>query len=340
MKPSHVLPRLVSSLSLLAVLVLAPARAAAQPDEASKHYDAGVTAMEGGDCATAEEHFEKAMALKPHYQIAGNLGACELELKKFKEAAEHLHWALKALESEAGREQEKEALGQMLERSRLQVGSLRIAVSGYAADQAQITLDGQALTKVPELLFVTPGKHTVAATSPGAETVSVEVSAAGGETVAVALPLKQASAAPDAGTPATPPPAEEEQGGLTTVPFWSAVAATVIFTGVGVGVLIAAGGSQSDADARRDEIRASGGGCADDCPELVSMYEDADTLYNASAGLFIFGGVCLISSVVYGVMILTEDDVVDESAVEEARLEPTFAITPNGDAFVGLSGRF
>ena len=336
MKPSHTIARLCSLLALFSLLTWCPREASAQDDEARQQYDAGVVAMEKGDCATAEEHFEKAMTLKPHFQIAGNLGACELELKKYKEAAEHLQWALKELEKESGREPEKEALTQMLERSRLQVGSVRIAVSGHAADQAKITLDGQALTKVPELLFVTPGKHTVSASAPGAEPVSVEVNAAGGETVAVALPLKEASGDP------TPPPPTPEEGdeGLSTVPFWSSVAATVVFSGVGIGVLVAAGGAQSDADARRDEIRASGGDCPDNCPELISMYEDADTLYTASAGFFMFGGATLIGAVVYGVMILTDDSVVDETAVEEATLRPSFAITPDGDAFVGFSGQF
>ncbi|HHH31563.1 MAG TPA: hypothetical protein ENK57_24885, partial [Polyangiaceae bacterium] len=83
MKRTPVSFRLAWLLMLLSLLAVAPPAAADEAtEEARKHYDAGVVAMEKGDCSAAVVEFEKAMAVKPHYQIAGNLGACEVELKK------------------------------------------------------------------------------------------------------------------------------------------------------------------------------------------------------------------------------------------------------------------
>jgi tetratricopeptide (TPR) repeat protein len=333
---SRPLAQLVALWSLLALSTGAPSDAFAQEEEARKQYDAGVSAMEAGDCKSAEAHFEKAMALKPHYKIAGNLGACELELKEYREAAEHLHWALKELQSEAGREQEKEALTQMLERSRLQVGSLRVAVSGYGADRAQIALDGAPIEGATDLVFVAPGNHQVTATAPGAAEVRVQVTAAAGETVAVALPLKEAaSVAPADGDDGD----EEEESGLAyaSTAFWSSLGATGLFAIIGTVLLVRGGSLQDDADARRDEIRSAGGDCADDCPELVDMYAEADSNYDGAVGSFVVSGVFLVASGVWGALWLARDD---DEAPADAALGPSIAITPQGDGFVGLRGRF
>src|SRR6185437_10486880 len=105
----------------LAVSVCATAGAVAQPstpppagpksdartDQARELHIKGVALYEQGQFDKAEAAFLAAWALKKHYQIASNLGACEMKLGRFRDAAEHLAFFLREQPSTGNPEDRK-----------------------------------------------------------------------------------------------------------------------------------------------------------------------------------------------------------------------------------------
>jgi hypothetical protein len=284
--------------------------------------------MEAGDCAAAEPHFEKALSLHPHNQIAGNLGACELELKKYHEAAVHLQMALDALAAENAAAEKQTALKDMFERTRLHVGHLSVALGGYVRAPSTVRVDGVPIAGTN--VFVTPGQHVVDASGPGGRSAAVTVTVEAGDSLTVALTL----ARDQESGPVDAPAEGVDDGGVS----WPLIGALVSYgvalaaTGVGVGTFIAGGSAQGDADARRDEIRAAGGTCAGDCPELTDMYGSADTLYNTSVATFAVGGVAAL----LGTALLTVALVSDDTESARVTLSP-LAIGPD-NFVIGLRG--
>ena len=315
---------------LVALVLMASVAGAGEPSDAAAddavvqaraHFQKGAAAMEAGDCVSAESHFEKALALHKHYQIAGNLGACELELKKYKEAAEHLQLALVELRREQGRAEQLATVEQMYERTRLHVATVRIAVDGPGAADAIVIVDGEEVAAAGAV-FVTPGKHRIAARTAAAEASEVTVSVAAGETVAVALSLEPTAA------PATADEADDESS-IPIIPIlmWSSYGLAVVATGVGAGTFAAGSVAQSDADTCRAEPRSG-------CFALVDMYEEAAGYYNASVVSFAVGGAAAVAGTVFLVMDLMSDEG-DEPAVGVVPLQLT-----EDAAVLGVSGRF
>src|SRR5205823_5901742 len=74
-----------------------PADAATQ--EARVLFEKAVAEQRAGDKKEARQHYLEAFAKKPHYQIAANLGSCELELGMYRDAAEHLDFAFDGMKN-------------------------------------------------------------------------------------------------------------------------------------------------------------------------------------------------------------------------------------------------
>ena len=83
--------------------------------------------------ADAEAAYQAAWDLRHTFDIAGNLGECELHVGQPREAAEHLSYALRNLPAGVLPEQ-SDALKRMLEEAQAQpIGTLRVAVNVPAA---------------------------------------------------------------------------------------------------------------------------------------------------------------------------------------------------------------
>src|SRR5262245_21625199 len=133
MRPSH---RFFASCLALAVVTAPALRSyAADPvaDEAltkkaAALYDEGVAAYRKSKWAAARASFLASWALKKHWQIAGNLGDCELKLGLYRDAAEHLSFFLRTMP------QPTEEAEKLLQQAREKTSRLAIRVDTDGAD--------------------------------------------------------------------------------------------------------------------------------------------------------------------------------------------------------------
>lgn len=284
----------------------APAAAPASDDDPEVLYRKGNEAYRAGQLEDAYAYYLRAFAQKKSYDVAGNLGAVELELGKARDAAEHL--ALSAREfpvngSAAARQKTSEALAT----ARQQIGAVRVAVS---ADGADVSVDGKrvGVSPLPDELFLDPGQHTLEASKAGVGSAKESVSIARGEARSLTLTLASsttpsASASP-AAPPAPPAPTVAPEAPRKSVPLL--VAGGVVglgALGAGIGLLVASGAKGSDADALLAEVRPTGT-CPNPvagarCDELKSLRESKDTLHNVGMPLLVGGGVVLAATAVY-----------------------------------------
>lgn len=190
---------------LLLVVVLAAAVLPAKPlraaGDATAHarslYVEGVKQQKAGRLAEAREAFAKAFRLKKHFQIAGNLGSVELELKRYRDAAEHLSWALADIQRESkAATEDVNAIAERLRVAQAQVVTLRLKVSLLAEPHTafQLLLDGKAIGSSAGLAFMPAGRHRLLARSAGAVSLTRSITAQAGESVDLVLDLRPAGA--------------------------------------------------------------------------------------------------------------------------------------------------
>jgi PEGA domain len=231
--------------------------------------------------AEAEPLLREAWELKHSYDIAANLGIVQANLGKWREAAEHLAFALKTFPTNGKPEHRK--LGELTLASVLtHVGALTIKVN---VDRAEVFVDGRSLGVSPlsDVVFLDPGERTIEARRSGHATVTRTVNAQAGTATETTLELREA-------VPAGPPP-------------WKPGPALIIPAGVlavgglaaGIGLTVAANGKGADRAALLGKIGATG--CAQsasanapDCATLLSEAKSQSTLANGAVGAFVAGG--------------------------------------------------
>jgi len=111
------------------------------------------TAFAKGDKVAACDAYKAAWALQKSYDIAGNLGGVELKLGRYRDAAEHLAFALDDFPP-TGEPAQRQAVERKLAEALNEIGRLHVRVS---VDGASVTVNGVkgseqhvALTLVPE----------------------------------------------------------------------------------------------------------------------------------------------------------------------------------------------
>ncbi|WP_438011910.1 PEGA domain-containing protein [Sorangium sp. So ce321] len=99
-------------------------------------------------------------------EIAGELGLCELELRKYRDAAEHLTWSLERDWALPSQLQERFLIGQR--KAAFYVVELVLSVD---PPDAEVLIDGQKIGRTARTykLFLEPGRHMVRARAPGRE---------------------------------------------------------------------------------------------------------------------------------------------------------------------------
>ncbi|WP_438008005.1 PEGA domain-containing protein [Sorangium sp. So ce321] len=330
--------RTLGLLLTAATVIAAPDLAAAQPaapQEASASADAARRAdtlvqkagrlYSDGKYEEAEEILLSAWELNPTFDVAYNLGNTEHKLKKHREAAQYLSFALRHWPLLKTVAKLKPTAEQRLAESRAQVGAVTVTV-GVAG--AEVLVDGKAVGRAPVEgeVFVEPGEHRVEARLEGYAPASQTVSVPKGGTAEVRLPMTMAKsdvkeAAPvangiEGGSAATGAPVAEQprtpsetqrQRPLerSWVPVIALGAASVVGLGVGVGTTVASNSANSEARAQQDAIFTAGGGClaspsfAGQCAELHRKGERAGRLGDIALGSYIASGVLAAAAVTY-----------------------------------------
>ncbi|WP_437534178.1 PEGA domain-containing protein [Sorangium sp. So ce726] len=227
-------------------------------DKARQLFEDGVKAAQAGKWADAHAAFLAAWGLKPHYQIASNLGVACLRVGKPRDAAEYLTLYLR--EAPATKVQERQRAEASLQEARAQVAAVTVRA---APNGAEVTVDGASVGRAPltDPVFLDPGRHEVGAKLDGYVPQARPVEATAGGTEAVVLEL-QRPLAPDARRANAergifPAPGTSRGGGRTAVLVGGGIATGV---GAAAGVLftVLANNSAGEAETQKTTLLASG----------------------------------------------------------------------------------
>ncbi|KYF87589.1 hypothetical protein BE17_06990 [Sorangium cellulosum] len=325
-----------------ATLLAAPEIAAAQPaapheaavgdadatSRADASYRRGLRLYSDKKYLEAEKELESAWELGPTFDVAYNLGNTKYQLKKYREAATHLSFALRNWPRLKTVAKLKPTAEQRLAESRAQVGAVTVTVSIAGGE---VLVDGKPVGRAPleGEVFVDPGEHRVEARLPGYETASQMVTVGKGGTAAVTLALvlmrSEAQAGspsatetagasapgagavgPVAGQPAVPVEPQPVPEKRSWVPVIALGAASVVGLGVGIGMTVAGSNVLDDVHVQRQAIRDAGGQCAkppaafvDRCAKLNSAGERVDTLGHVAGAAYVASGVLAAAALTY-----------------------------------------
>ncbi|AUX34621.1 MULTISPECIES: PEGA domain-containing protein [Sorangium] len=275
------------------------ARKARKSGKLNEAYDAYKAAFDAAEAVPS--------ASQERAEIAGELGLCELALRKYRDAAEHLTWSL----------EQGHALTDDV-RTRFEAGQakaafylIRVLLSVDPPD-AEVFIDGKAIGRTARTykLFLDPGRHMVRARAPGREDALHVVSADAGTEIEIAMQLprvavsgakeaaattKALSAAP-AARPRAPSPWASWPGTLRIAGITAATAGV----SVGAVLMIRAGRLDNDLSARRDlllsEPSSSSSMCwqapqSSPCGELARLQDARNLSGRAGLAMVIAGGV-------------------------------------------------
>jgi PEGA domain len=275
------------SLGAAALLLCAPAAArAGDPspeaiEKSSALYQQARALQVRGKWTEAEATYQAAWDLRHTFDIAGNLGDCELHVGQPREAAEHLSFALKNAPAGVLSEQ-SDALRRMLKEARAQIGTLRVTVN---VPGAEVLLDGKPVAD-PAEVYVDPGPRTVEARLTGYGPASQALSARPGsvEQVALVLVAPRRSVVPGA-----------VLGGVA--------GATLI---AGIGAYAAGRSKANSAQTTYETISKAGHSCVTGasnydpaCPGLDSTASTSNTLQRAGVGLWVGAGAAAAATVLW-----------------------------------------
>ncbi|XXY52078.1 hypothetical protein WME91_13130 [Sorangium sp. So ce269] len=243
--------------------------------------------------------YRAAWAAEPRPEFAGELGLCELELGRFRDAAEHLREALLYPETLAAATRRRFSEG--LDRAEREISSATLAVS---RPEAEVFIDGRRIGRGQATYFVylDPGRHEARARLDGYVEDTYPFEAQRGRESMIGLHLEAKpptpAAAPVAPVPAAAAPASPSGPAAGTV-FRAggiALAAVGIALGTGFAVAAAVRGGEAEAQAARIHQRNGAAAClsnayTEPCGVLLEMNDARDTLKAAAWGSFIGAGV-------------------------------------------------
>jgi hypothetical protein len=296
----------VAVLCVLAAIA-APTSARAQEvptDSASNEADRlakrGIDLLKQDRFAEAEATLRRAVALKHSYDIVGNLGVAESGLGKWREAAEHLTFALATFPVN-GKAGNRELLKEKYAIVRPHVGSLTIDVDTKGAD---VLVDGASVGTAPLAaeVFVDPGLHVVEARFAGRDPARRDTNVAAGGAASVHLVVPATHAEP------VTPPGGGGGGGVVVEDRTPRIALAVtsgalalVGIAVGAGLTVAANGKSSDAATLRAGLTGCAGVTTGSCAALANDASGERGLAQGAAAGFVLGGVFAASAVGFGV---------------------------------------
>ncbi|HSN99739.1 MAG TPA: PEGA domain-containing protein [Candidatus Nanopelagicales bacterium] len=172
--------------------------AAAQGPSFAESLRRGERARKAKRWAEAAEGYRAAYALEPRPEIAGELGECEVQLGRFREAAEHLAIGLE--DPEALTDEQWRRFQSAQERAEREIATVAIAANPTAAE---VWVDERSLGAPRDsyVVFLDPGRHTFRARLAGYHDGVTTIEMKAGSAQQVSLVLREHRAPPP------PPPA-------------------------------------------------------------------------------------------------------------------------------------
>ncbi|WP_438035068.1 hypothetical protein [Sorangium sp. So ce204] len=260
-------------------------------------------AFEAADPATSTER-ERA-------ELAGELGLCEVALRRYRDAAEHLSRSL----------EQRETLPDALRR-RFEAGQREAAkhiatlVLGVDPPDAEVLIDGERIGEIARTYtrFFAPGKHMVRARAPGREdALHSFLAVAGAEhEITMQLPRTAASSARETapGSPKEAPQALSSSPAVRSRPHspsasWpgplriTGIGLTVATGSLGAVFMVRAMTADGDLDERNAKLDAAGvsqGVCREAtrpsaCSELKGLRQERDLFAGLGTAMVVTSGV-------------------------------------------------
>jgi hypothetical protein len=284
-------------------------------DKARELYIEGQKAGTKKKWGEAYANFLAAWSLKRHWQVAGNLGWVEVELGKYRDAAEHL--ALYLREAPKDKVKERQSAEVLLAEARKRVGALQLNVEPAGAE---VLVDGASVGKAPLAgeVFVEPGKRAIEARLDGYTTMktTMEMAAGASREVPLRLVKSEASAEKAGGNSVFKDSksnegtrTESEERGPSKTVIIAGIATSVVAIGAGVGFAVASNGYASDADKQRAATEQRGvpypcstPAYAKECGDHTDTVEAQRTYANLSVFSVVLGGVLGATTAIYALM--------------------------------------
>nr|WP_129581866.1 MULTISPECIES: PEGA domain-containing protein [Sorangium] len=241
-------------------------------------------------------------------ELAGELGLCELALRRYRDAAEHLALGLEQREALPVALQKRFEAGQR--DAAPHVAKLYLSVN---PPDAEVLVDGKEIGRTARTytLFLEPGQHMVRARAPGREEAFQSFGAVAKTEYNISMQLPRAAvnsakdAAPAAAKPASASPSLRPQppGPPASWPATLRIAGIAVTTATlsaGGLLMIRATNLDGDLSERRDGLNggaaASGSRCwqASDrpaCADLLRLRDERNLSAGVGVGMLIAGGV-------------------------------------------------
>jgi hypothetical protein len=229
---------LLGALALAASLLVTRAHAqTADVERAQALFNAGRTAMEGGDYATACKQLSESLALVVRSNTLFNLAQCEEHEARLVDARRHWQQGIELLPPQDERlaiaRSRVEALVKRIPRLAIQ-----LAEGNPAATKVEIDGRPVAPAALAQPIPLDPGAHAVTVSAPGHTARRLDLTLAEGETKTVLLSL---SASPP--VPIAPPPAEPRGRPVIGWVLGGIGVAGLVTAGVTGGILVAKHGA-------------------------------------------------------------------------------------------------
>jgi hypothetical protein len=249
-------------------------------------FDQGNKLYDTGKLAEAEAVYIEAWKLKKSFDVAGNLGNLEADLKKWRPAAEFLSFAIREFPA-GGKPGLRDELLKRLGEVRKQVGTLRITVSRPGAE---VLVDGTPVGLAPltDDVYVVAGTHLIEVRIEGASPAQAQVSCAQGQVQEVPINVGGG------------------RGGNRNV----IIAGGVVFGlaaiagGVFTGLWASKGSSASSLYGmvpKNAGCPSGGTSTTGTCSDLVSALNSQATFGSVAIGAFATAGAVGIATLIYGV---------------------------------------
>ena len=290
---NHTNLRILAVCAALATPALTSSPAGAQPapvinaDTLSRQralFDQANKAYDQQRLAEAEGFYLEAWKLKKSFDVAGNLGNLEADLKKWRLAAELLSYAIREFPA-GGKPAMRENLLKRMAEAQQHVGAFRIQVNRPGAE---VFVDGVSVGTSPlvEEIWVEPGNHLVEARLPDFAPTQMNASCTPGPIVDVPVVIRG-------------------KGANRNVVIAGAVITGVaaIAGGVFTGLWASKGSAASSDNAKVPKnapCPAGGVGATGNCASVVSALNAQATFGSVAVGTFAAAGAVGIATLIYG----------------------------------------
>jgi hypothetical protein len=309
----------------LLLLIAATAGAQTPADAADAYFREGNSLYKEQRWAEARSAYESAWRLKKAHDVAANLAYAEMKLGRWRDAAEHLSFAVKNWPP-TGKADKRDYAVERFQIAKQEVGTLAIQVE---PPRAEVLVDGVVVGQSPlgDEVFVEPGSHTVEAKRAGYQDAKQLVQAAKGsaQTVTLALAAAPPPPPPSTGTVPVPRPPPWRPGPALIIPAGALAAGGIA---IGAGLTVAANGKASDVRAMQGNLKQGGnaypcagasGTTATTCSKLRDTATAQQTLSDGAFASFVTGGAFALVAAGLGIWTtVTPRDAGPKSALSVA----------------------